>query len=294
MTCERADDACPGCDASVDVAPDAEIGCWSAWLGGMPALSSPRLIAELSTANSDGNPSFAEDDRALYFGRGGEVLYARRPTLTGVFSPPMPVAALLSPLDDSRVTVAANERIAVLASRREGGSGGSDLWYTTRSNVNDTFAAPTQTLVASLVDADSQFDPELTPDGLRLYYSSALVAGGQRIMVADRAATVMPFGVPSEVALSGASTLAADPTLSPDERVIVFASGISVSETDLYFAVRGSRSDPFGTAVPLTAINAGDQDADPDLAADGCSLAFSSTRAEGVGARDLWIVDVIR
>ena len=71
--------------------------------------------------------------------------------------------------------------------------------------------------------------------------------------VATRASRDDAFGMPSVLAITGAMPVQADPTVSPDGRVLVFASGTSGADTDLYYATRASETGSFGAAKRLDA-----------------------------------------
>lgn len=289
-TCERAG-GCPGCDADVDVPPVTT--CWDAWRAGTVVLGSPAIVAQLASNGADSNPSLADGDRTIYLTRAGlggnDIFAASRQTPSGTFSSPQVVLELTSPVSDSRFTVSMDGEVGVLASERPPTLGASDLWYTTR-DILGTFAVPTQEAVAALVDADPQFDPELSPDGLVLYYSHAMTMA-QHLMVARRASRNAAFDMASVIELEGALPVQADPTVSPDERVLVFASGTSATDTDLYYATRATATGAFAPAKRLDISTPTAPDSDPELSADGCTLFFSSTRAPAQG-RDIWIATV--
>lgn len=279
-TCERVD-----VDAGLDA---AESGCWGQWLAGAPQLESPVIVKALSSAANEGNVSLADTDLTVFFSRpqplfgGNEVYVSTRSSPTAAFSDPEPIDDLSTTASDGRLTLSADGTLGVVASERLGGAGGSDLWATSRA-PGGRFTAPTQKRVEALATAVDEFDPELTPDGLTLYYSQATM-GGQALMVAKR--TGDKFAAPTVLAIAGAGLVHADPTVSPDGRVIVFASGSSSSDLDLFVATRSSPSAAFGVATRLP-INSPQVDSDPELAQDGCTLLFSSNR-QGSDARDIW------
>ena len=78
-----------------------------------------------------------------------------------------------------------------------------------------------------------------------------------------------------------AITDVADPTLSPDELVILFSSNRS-GGGDIYYATRAAPTDAFGTVDKVPTINTPDQDGDPHLSADGCHIYFASNTNSGV------------
>ena len=282
-TCERTDT-----DASIDGSTGAD--CWAAWLSGTIVLAPPTIVDELSSIGADSNPSLADGDRTIFLTRAGvtgnDIFSAERASSTARFSLPQLVIELASVAGDSRVTVSMDGKVGVLASERTGGAGASDLWYTTRNPGQGTFTLPTQQLVGSLLDADPQLDPELSANGLVVYYSHA-PGMIQHLMFATRAATIDAFGAPDVISLTGTMPLQADPTLSPDQRVLVFASGTSSADTDLYYATRASSTAQFG-AAKLLDINSASPDSDPELTSDGCTLFFSSSRTPAQ-SRDIWV-----
>jgi Tol biopolymer transport system component len=285
-TCERTD-----VDAGVD-SPPLTGGCWGAWLDGTAQLETPAIITQVSSTFAEGNVSLANDDLAIYFSRppiigSNDIYAATRASPTGAFSMPVEVDELSTLSVDGRLTLSADGSFGVLASDRAGGAGGSDLWSTSREG--GTFTTPSQKAVEDLATPANQFDPELSPDGLTLYYSQSTLPG-QDLVVARRATVADKFAAPEVVAIAGAAAVFADPTISPDGRVIVFASGASSNDLDLYVATRTSVKATFGAAKRL-AINSPQIDADPELAQDGCTLLFSSNRA-GSQSRDVWMSTV--
>src|SRR5262245_55596235 len=169
------------------------------------------------------------------------------------------------------MTTSADGMFAVFSSNR---SGATDLWTSTRTSADGTFAAPSTELVAALNSGASELDPELTADNLGLYY--APFDAGQRIVVAHRESTTAPFDAPITLEELQLSSAVGDPSLSPDETVIAFSSGATVPDNELYYATRSNRDAPFDTPVALTALNrAGVSDGDIELASDGCELYFA-------------------
>jgi hypothetical protein len=84
----------------------------------------------------------------------------------------------------------------VFTSDRPGGTGGTDLYLGTRANTAQPFT------VRELSELDStaaEQSPEISSDGLTIYFSTARSGTGQ-IYTATRASTSDPFGAPTEVA----------------------------------------------------------------------------------------------
>lgn len=123
------------------------------------------------------------------------------------------------------------------------------------------------------LDALWQYDPQLSTDGLRLYYTrytSTSATGG--IAMATRASLSARFD--DAVMVPIASGLpAGDPNgcgLSSDERQVVCSAG-----THLYVASRADRTAPsFGAATRITAITATADE--PHITPDGTELFYVS------------------
>lgn len=303
----RADAAGPS-DASDDAVTDATTdamppdpdappgGCVSRWFGAV-TFSSVTRIAELDTTANERDPTISADELAIYFSsnRGGglgstDVWVAKRASRTAPFGTAAPLAEVNSADAETRFSFAGDGLVAVLGSNRAGGAGGTDVWTSSRATINAPWGTPTQTGLAAINNGDSQHDPFLSPDGLRLYFAPS--TGGQHLEVATRANRSAAWGAPTMVTTPGNSD--ADPTLSSDERVLVFASRRQGSaDVDLWYATRASSGDPFGTPLQLPApINSAEADGEPALSADGCRLYFGSTRPGGAGQWDLYVAEV--
>lgn len=147
----------------------------------------------------------------------------------------------------------------------------------------------------NLVQLSSVYDPELSADGLRLYYAWHPAGGSQQIFVAERPSRSEPFAAGVEVEGVDSGQADADPTLSADERVIVFASMRpgGLGDSDLWYARRSSRGVAFDPPQLVPNINSAASDGEAFLSADGCELYFASRRAGGSGSADIYRVRVL-
>jgi hypothetical protein len=106
-------------------------------------------------------------------------------------------------------------------------------------------------------------------------------------MRASRLTPTDVFGVPTEVSELAISASVGDPTLSPDQLVIAFTSGLTGPENDIYYATRTSPAQSFGAPLPVTDVSLPNVDEhDVELAHDGCELYFRSDRG---GASRLYV-----
>jgi len=112
--------------------------------------------------------------------------------------------------------------------------------------------------------------------------------------VATRSNRSSQFGALAFVPGIGSVTNADDggPTLTTDGRLLVFYSSRQNPgyNNDLWYAVRASASDPFGTPQRVPGVNSGDGDWMPFIRGDGCELFFASNRSGGPGIDDIYRV----
>jgi len=273
-----------GCRIGFDSHGDdaGELGCWPAWRDGTIAFDAVTRIDELVTGAGEANPYLTADGLTLYFdrpGAGNDLMVATRSA---------PVTSLNTAGDEGRLSVTGDGTTVFFNADRPGGAGGSDVWTARRAAAN-TFAAPTQDLLAGVNTANQELDPEISSDGLALYLAPYTSGSDQWIAVARRDAVGQPFGAPERLTELDVAPGLGDPAVSPDQLVIVFAVGPTASDNDLYYATRASRADKFGTPVLVPTINAaGANDGDTALSADGCELVFASSRGVAGGHRDLF------
>jgi hypothetical protein len=278
-------------DADTDAAPST---CWPAWHAGTFALSPPRKLDEINTANDDRDPYLAADGLTLYFSSGPnnstEIMVATRPQRGAAFGGAVVVPGINAAGNDARLSLPGAGAIGVLSSSRAGGEGGADLYEVAHGATG--FGTPTAAGLAAVNTAANDLDPDLTDDGLSLYF--ALITGGtQRIYVTTRSAIGSAFGAPAPIPSLDVGISTADPTLSPDRRsMIVAALPGSGMMADLYHAARADVDDAFGAAARLASINSPQADGDAARSDDGCELFFASNRT-GAASYDLFVTDVI-
>jgi hypothetical protein len=79
------------------------------------------------------------------------------------------------------------------------------------------------------------------------------------------------------------------PDLSADGLTLLFAVGVNGVDEQIVASARASRGPVFGPVTAVAGINSAGLDGAPMLSADGLALYFYSTRAGGLGSRDLWV-----
>lgn len=268
-----------------DAAPASP--CLGRWRDDTVTLGAPTPIAELASPDVDRDPYLTPDELTIYFSTTrnatssgmADVYVAKRTSLSAPFGGPQRVDEICSAEYDSRFSMSASELIGVVASSRAGTEGNSDLWIAARTSKAAPFGAFQSTMgLPNVNSSDHELDPEVSADGLRIYLAVGLP---QRIMVSQRSSLGSTFGSVQQVQGVTANVGGdADPSLSPDERIIAFASSRSSSDGDLYYATRADKDAAFGTPIRVPTVNAnGANDGDPTLSADGCRLYFASDRS---------------
>lgn len=250
--------------------------CWSAWMTGPLRLGAPRLVSELATGEAHGDPSLSPDGLALYFGRGPgakDYFVAKRPDRASPWGTPSRIDDLSSAQDDTKLTLTEDGLVAILSSDRSPATS-FDLWEATRASTTVPFGAASRAPFTAINNNSAQYDPHVSPDGLRLYYAPD-IGGIQSVHVTTRASRGAAFGAP--VALALGHTPAADPSLSPDERVLVYASSQN-GPPAMFFVTRTGIADAFGVGEMLPLYDVPVHDQDPSISYDGCELYFVSMR----------------
>jgi hypothetical protein len=132
--------------------------------------------------------------------------------------------------------------------------------------------------------------PSVTADGRTLYYiRAAATAPLGEIFVTTRASKAAPFPPGTAVAQLNSAQEDLDPHVTPDGSALYFDSARGGTALHMYVAVR--RADgSFDAPQPLATLNTGAIDGHPVLTADGLTIYWSSTRADGgaQGVTDIW------
>lgn len=136
------------------------------------------------------------------------IVMRQRESLSQAFGPVRGFPGIQSSKQDRAPWVSADGLTLLLASTRDGGKGGSDLYLYTWNETNGLYgdARPIPSANDSVNTAANESFPCLSDDGLVLYFASDREGGrgGWDIYYATRDAADKPFGAPR--ALSGANS----------------------------------------------------------------------------------------
>ncbi|RLB50957.1 MAG: hypothetical protein DRJ42_17840 [Deltaproteobacteria bacterium] len=216
--------------------------------------------------------------------------FSTRPSAADPFGAPVLLNGISSGFNDT-LLFAVDGRNGVLSSPQTGGLGGSDIWTVTRASVGDPWEWPGAVNQTAVNSVDAEFDPWMSPDGLRVYFNSNRPSGmgNHDIYMASRATRTDMFGAPTSVGGLNTTAVDANASLSSDELFVVFTSnrGGGAGGYDLYFARRLASTDDFAAPEPVPVVNTPDLDWEPCLGRDGY-LYFSSNRPGGMGSSDIY------
>ncbi len=164
------------------------------------------------------------------------------------------------------------------------------IWRAERASAGVTWSPPTP-----VVELDGQManTPEISRDGLTLYFSSTSGSPVPAAYVTTRPDRASPWGPPVHV--SGLVIVEGISGVVPffDDRAVIYATTApgGPGNQDLWLALRtGSGCATFGMNAPLPGLaNTVDAEFNPWVRNDGLAVAFASPRSSGTGSSDLWI-----
>jgi Tol biopolymer transport system component len=201
-------------------------------------FSPPVNLAVLNTAGDDVTPSISSDGLTLVFSsrRAGalgadpnkDLYVSTRPTRTGAWSVPVPIAASRTG-DDVSPSVSQD---------------GLHLYFISQASSDDIFVASRATTaaawgaavpIAELNSTAEDSGPSINTTETFIVFASTRTptAGGSDLWSARRASPADPWQPPQRLVELDTAAEETDPWLSPDERTIVFARG-----NNLFIATR--------------------------------------------------------
>ena len=200
------------------------------------------------------------------------------------FGQPQIVTGLRSDSDDVMDPSLTFEQLELYFASPTGGQ--NDIWVSRRTVASDPWGP--STLVAELSSAQNDEDPEVSIDGLFMYFASDR-GGALRIYMSQRRTRDTPWGMPALVSTLGASTLDKAPALDRSQLNLAFASQRgTAAAAHIFTATRPDASAAWLSATEITALSSAWEDTDPALFASGSGLVFASRRLTQGGTADLF------
>lgn len=225
-----------------------------------PAEAIAAVGLKLAPGDSLIRPQLADGGSTLFFTlrrAGGDANIFRSRLIAGIWQEAIPVDAINSDADDIGPIVSQDGQTLYLYSNRPGGFGGFDLFASRRTA--ESWSRP-ENLGAQVNSAADEYDPAVSPDGTRLFYSSNRSHQLQQRIVA-------------EGGVKDAKDWPA--TLRAQAKSATF---------DLYLAERDGTQAEWQVPRPLAELNRNDaSDGTPFVSSNGAFLYFASDRPRRAG-----------
>jgi len=195
-------------------------------------------------------PSISADGLSLYFADGvhfqsvprsggfgqSDIWVASRATTSDPWGPPVNLGPPVNTgAKEGGPTITGDGFTLVFDSDRPGGSGGHDLWMTTRPTVSDPWGLPVN-LGPSVNSSALDAEPSISVEGLVLFFMSNRT-GDYDIWVTTRPSVSDNFGTPVNLAPPvNTSVIEATPCISADGSTLFFLSkrGGGYGDSDLW------------------------------------------------------------
>ena len=230
----------------------------------------------VNSSSRDGGPDCSADDLSLFFhsDRGGilEIWMTTRAKKEDPWGEPVSLGLGAS----AHPSISADGLSLFFESNRSPGSGKTDLWVTIRAAKDDPWSTPVN-LGPVVNSPDHDLNPEVSPDGLTLYFRANRPggSGGHDIWMTTRSTTEDEWGQPVNIGApinnSGHQT---SPNVSADGLMLFF-----VEYPRMIYAARRSINDDkwespakldFGEFASISIWP------DPSVSADGSTLYFKT------------------
>lgn len=225
-----------------------------------PAEAIAAVGLELAAGDSLIRPQLADGGSTLYFTfrkAGGDANIFRSRLVDETWQAAVPVESINSDSEDIGPILTRDGRTLYLYSNRPGGLGGFDLFVSTRTG--DSWSVP-ENLGPRINSVADEYDPAVSPDGTRLFYSSNRSDQLQKRIAAEG-------GVAN----------------SKDWPATLRAQATSAT-FDLYLAQRADANSPWQTPRALDELNRIDaSEGTPFISSNGAFLYFASNRPARAG-----------
>jgi Tol biopolymer transport system component len=275
-------------------------------------FSTPIKVPNINISSVEvANPEISSDGLSLYFSPGpsggygsSDIWMSTRETKDDDWSTPMNLGPPInSSACEGQPSISADGLELYFADGsystpgpyRPGGYGGSDIWISRRATTNDPWTEPVN--LGRIVNSSaSDSDPEISADGLSLFFNSECPGGYGNVdlWVTTRPTKESPWIEPVNLGpILNNVHYDGDPDISPDGLSLFFGSHGDLTgygSLDLWLSRRATINDPWAKPVNLGPIvNSVYQDADPTISPDGSILYFASPRS---GYWEIWQVSI--
>jgi len=259
-----------------------------------------KLGSPLNSPSHEWTMSLSTDGLTLYFssdrpgGYGSNDLWkSTRATTEDNWGEPENLETINSEFRDFRPSMSADGLELYFCSDRPGGSGGSDLWVSTRARKENNWSTPENLGPAVNSSAQDVF-PSISSDGLSLFFDSSRIGGHGHfdLWITTRKSKDDTWEDPVNLGPTvNSSGLDGGPCISADGRTLFFFSVRpgSYGWLDLYVTGRETTNSPWSEPVNLgPLINSRYGEVAPSISVDGSTLFFASNQPDW----DLWQVSI--
>jgi dipeptidyl aminopeptidase/acylaminoacyl peptidase len=246
-------------------------------LGGLGCMKEDRLVAvQNDVVQMDGGDVVQMDG-------GDDAAWGRGP-----FSAPTVVTLFDSNTTDIHGTSLTPDELEIYFSCARQGEASFHIWSSTRTAKDAKWT--TATMVNEITGSGNDHDPDVSPDGLTLYFASDRAGAGYQLYVSRRDTREQQWSSAALMDGQGLSSSTLDvrgPSVNPSGLFMTFCSAPRGTEDfKLYSASRTDPLEPWENVQELSGINSGVADADPALFHDSLSIIWS-TRAPSNKSWDL-------
>jgi hypothetical protein len=159
---------------------------------------------------------------------------------------------------------------------------GGDIYVTKRGSLSSSWSNPT--LVNMLSTNASETTPEITGDGLIMFFASDRQGStGTDLFISTRGSRNESWGSPQRVDELSSTSPETSSAPTEDLLAIVWNSG---NVEDLYASTRATKTALWNSRVALTSLNTNARDLAPMLSQDKLTIYFDSDRD---GTEDLFV-----
>ncbi|HEY5945663.1 MAG TPA: hypothetical protein VIV40_09240 [Kofleriaceae bacterium] len=209
---------------------------------------------------------------------------ADAPAPTGPFGTPTLASVSTTGAAEDDPTLTADQLEIYFDSNRTGGMGGGDLWTATRSSTTAVWGAARN--VSELNTTGDDATPEVSRDGLTLYWVANGAAGAKDIWVATRADRTATWSGQTRVVELASAADESGPCVTPGGLAFYFSRDPSGTD-DLYVSSRTTTSATWNPPTVISELSqAGVLDGEPFINGTNTLLLWSSGRS---GANDLYL-----
>jgi hypothetical protein len=261
------------------------------------------LGAILNSADMDQLPVIAPNGLSLYFGSnragglGGQDIYvSQRAALSSAWGAPVNVGVLNTNSNDTPSTFSADGRELFMQSIRPGGTGGVDIYISTRTDPNNDSGWSTPVNIGTVIntaanDYFGNYFVNPATGSATLFFNSDRAGGlgGNDIYQSTRNADGS-FNTPTAIPELNSAFSEERTAISRDGLEFYLSSNRLVPTTNqvIFVATRASLAAAWSAPAPVAGLNAAGSNAQPSLSPDGAILYFTSNRSGGFGLGDLY------